>query len=1193
MLKKRKLLSVILALFMLLTLLPANVFAQDNQGFMMVVNSKGYLETQGFNVFLYNTDYDRGFGDQKCAAMELILHERRIATNGNVTLLPTPEQWDVLPTPRIISRNQDRENNILTASLSMPDYNFNYTIKVEPEPGGVKVSLNLENPLPEILEGRAGFSLEFLPSIYIGKSYQMEGKDGTSYGVFPASPKGPMWALIRPYDDPAKQPSYVQEWNEARGPWQALPLAVGNSITMAPEDPLSSISITSDNGDLMLYDGRNRAQNGWFVLRTLIPSGKTEEAVVWHIRPNVIEGWTREPVIAHSQVGYAPNFSKVAIIELDPKFNAPKEAKVVRLEDDGTYTTVYEGEISEPVSWYRYNYAKFDFSSVKEPGMYAIEYAGYRSDLFPISRDAYSDIWQSSLDSFLAVEMDHMKVREGYRIWHGAAHMDDAIQVPPNTSYFDYAGNVGSNLDSPYEPYEHIPGLAVGGWFDAGDFDQQMLRIANVTQTLAMAAKEFDLNWDQLTVDWDNNFVEMHRPDGVPDIVQQTKHGILQILAQIEVFGHMIKSLSPSTLRQYTHLGDAASITDGKIYGIESNVRDDRLAVTTKSASEQNAAIAALAAASYALRGWYDDLADKCLDTAIELWNKEKSTDWNAAIELVIATNGEVEEYKNIVRQQLSRQQMGSNGWKAVRVLPYMDEDFRQQVESAVRSYASQLDSQLSSTPFGVPQTYGMWGGTTGVCDMGVRTYFLHREFPDIVSSEYTLRVANYILGTHPCSSTSWVSGIGTKSKLIAYGNNRADNSFIRGGIIPGYVIIQPDFPECIDDFGFLWFEHEYVIDTAASWIIVGNAVNEIVNKEHPVQTYEVTFNVTDGKNAIEKASVHVEGNVYPTDSDGETVLNLEPGEYRYSIMKDGYYIAAGNFEVTDKDTEVSVRLYRQSSEIPSVSSITLDGKPLANFSSNVTSYSVALPRSVKDAPKVEAVSAYDFMEVEITQAESIPGVATVKVTDGVRSTTYKISFGYGPVSEDFTDGEMDESVWTILNPDPENYSLEEGKGLRLPTLSGDIYGNGTSWKNVFVQQAAGDWDIVAKIYYPTAPSATYQQMALLVWQDADNYIKLDTEYSWMGGIMAQFGYESGGSFTGASSASLSNISPGSPDFTIYYRIKKTGNTYEGYYSFDGVEFTKLGTIQLELANTQIGLFATKNSNNATIDTYCQYIKVQ
>ena len=56
--------------------------------------------------------------------------------------------------------------------------------------------------------------------------------------------------------------------------------------------------------------------------------------------------------------------------------------------------------------WLRYNYAKFDFSAVKEPGLYAIEYAGRRTDLFPIAKDVYSRTWQSSLDGFLAVDAE-------------------------------------------------------------------------------------------------------------------------------------------------------------------------------------------------------------------------------------------------------------------------------------------------------------------------------------------------------------------------------------------------------------------------------------------------------------------------------------------------------------------------------------------------------------------------------------------------------------------------------------------------------------------------------------------------------------------------------------------------------------------------------------------------------------------
>jgi len=49
--------------------------------------------------------------------------------------------------------------------------------------------------------------------------------------------------------------------------------------------------------------------------------------------------------------------------------------------------------------------------------------------------------------------------------------------------------------------------------------------------------------------------------------------------------------------------------------------------------------------------------------------------------------------------------------------------------------------------------------------------------------------------------------------------------------VIPGYIIIKPDFPECIDDFGFLWFEDEAVVAGSASWVVAGNAANAITKE--------------------------------------------------------------------------------------------------------------------------------------------------------------------------------------------------------------------------------------------------------------------------------------------------------------------------------------------------------------------------
>jgi hypothetical protein len=262
-------------------------------------------------------------------------------------------------------RHADKANSRLSADLAFPTFDVSYTLEVAAESGGVAVRINLDKPLPQKLAGRAGFNLEFLPSIYMGKSYLV---DGTKAGIFPRTPNDPMTKVLPLADEP-KKAYYLEDWDKAKGYTQPLPFAEGKSITRGVDDALARLTVKSDTADLMLFDGRNRAQNGWFVLRSLIPSGKTTGAIVWHIRPDVIPNWTRPPMIAHSQVGYTPGFSKVAVLELDPKYNGPKTARVLRLTENGAYQQVFEGPITPATSWLRYVYSKFDFTPVKEPGL--------------------------------------------------------------------------------------------------------------------------------------------------------------------------------------------------------------------------------------------------------------------------------------------------------------------------------------------------------------------------------------------------------------------------------------------------------------------------------------------------------------------------------------------------------------------------------------------------------------------------------------------------------------------------------------------------------------------------------------------------------------------------------------------------------------------------------------------------------
>src|ERR1051326_5068236 len=80
-------------------------------GQKLQLNDSAYFETRGVNVFVFNSQYNGMFFDEKTAGIELIQHGVRTATGGAVRLQNTPEQWDLVPI--LVSRNVDRKNNTI------------------------------------------------------------------------------------------------------------------------------------------------------------------------------------------------------------------------------------------------------------------------------------------------------------------------------------------------------------------------------------------------------------------------------------------------------------------------------------------------------------------------------------------------------------------------------------------------------------------------------------------------------------------------------------------------------------------------------------------------------------------------------------------------------------------------------------------------------------------------------------------------------------------------------------------------------------------------------------------------------------------------------------------------------------------------------------------------------------------------
>lgn len=808
----------------------------------LVINDSGYFEKRGVNILVFSNQYNGMFFDEKTAGVEIIHHGVRTSTGGAIRLQNTPEQWDLIPS--VVNRKVDKAANIIEATLRYAAFDFSSRLVVTTKDNGVEISVHLDKPIPEKLIGRAGFNLEFLPSAYFEKSYLADGRPG----YFPLYPSGK--TTVAPISNKVQQFGNFSTFDD-RGRNEFVipqPLVAGKTLVLAPEDVESRVKIQSLDADLLLFDGRNLAQNGWFIVRSLLPENKTGKVLTWYVEPNAIPNWKRKPVIGFSQVGYNPTQEKVAVIELDKNDVPLKTATLFQVTADGDSKEKLKGDVKTWGRYLRYNYAKFDFSSVKDPGLYYIQYGDQKTNTFLIQDNVYNETWHPTLDVWFPVQMDHMQVNEAYRVWHGAPFLDDALQAPTNIQLFD-GYRMGASTQTKYKALERIPGLDVGGWFDAGDFDIQTGSHCNAVSSLVDAWENFKIDRDQTFVDYPARYVDIHRPDGKPDILQQIEHGVLNMLAQVKNIGHPVRGIVVPNLHQYHHLGDAMTETDNLPYnsnfkpfqsdGKSSGTMDDRWAFTERSASLDYSTAASLAAASRALKGYNDTLSQQCLFYAKQLWNENANrTDTSrfassfrgggkavAALQLYIATKDDkyATEFKEAIWQSLDRN-VSSGIKQALLAYPYMDEAYKRKLRDYVVKLKAVCDDYAKQNPYGVPVSLGGWAGSGGVVNFAATNFYANKYFPDVITPEYVYRGINYIFGCHPYSNLSFVSSVGTVSKKITYGNNRADFSFIAGGIVPGILVLKPDFPENKEDWPFFWGENEVTVGGCADYIFLAAA---------------------------------------------------------------------------------------------------------------------------------------------------------------------------------------------------------------------------------------------------------------------------------------------------------------------------------------------------------------------------------
>ena len=181
-------LSVLTALAFLA--LPGRLQAQDFR-----LNASGYFNRDGVDVMAFNDFYPEGHQ----GGISVLMHGRRVASNGDIRLEPTPGQWQ--PVPKQLGRKIEGERISTTLCfpdssrhmtgfnpMIYPDVQLTYTVTLEPSGKGFLVTVDLDRPVPEVLAGRAGFNLEFFPGDLFGKPWLMDDRQG----IFPQQPNSPL-----------------------------------------------------------------------------------------------------------------------------------------------------------------------------------------------------------------------------------------------------------------------------------------------------------------------------------------------------------------------------------------------------------------------------------------------------------------------------------------------------------------------------------------------------------------------------------------------------------------------------------------------------------------------------------------------------------------------------------------------------------------------------------------------------------------------------------------------------------------------------------------------------------------------------------------------------------------------------------------------------------------------------------------
>ena len=120
------------------------------------LNASGYFNREGVDVMAFNDFYPEGHQ----GGISILMHGRRVASNGDIRFEPTPGQWQ--PVPKQLDRKVEGSRIVTTLCypdssrhftgfnpMIYPDVQLTYTVSLEPSGKGFLVTVDLDRPVPD------------------------------------------------------------------------------------------------------------------------------------------------------------------------------------------------------------------------------------------------------------------------------------------------------------------------------------------------------------------------------------------------------------------------------------------------------------------------------------------------------------------------------------------------------------------------------------------------------------------------------------------------------------------------------------------------------------------------------------------------------------------------------------------------------------------------------------------------------------------------------------------------------------------------------------------------------------------------------------------------------------------------------------------------------------------------------------